>query len=278
MWLDQKIKEMLETASGGGNYLAVEIGNTHLTVAEFSKNKGEERKMLSIETVDLPYSSDDGVGENAVSAMDKIVKDKSIKARRVFLAIPDWCTFARYIRLPPISKEKIPLLVKYEAQQNVPFPIDDVAWDYHLFNSDKLNAGDISLVLVAVKKDWLHSLIGEMKSSGYKVISAEPSSVAMGNFLLYEILLTGGGAAIEGLEEFLSAKLNTPVTMLKGHSEFINVPSNNRMGRDIIATALTRKGLTDGEVVINLLGKQNGKIKKVVSKSKGVCALCPFRK
>jgi type IV pilus assembly protein PilM len=392
MWLDNKIKEVLENITGGGNYLAVEIGNSHVTVAEFSKGNGGDNKILSIHSVDLPYSSDDGLNDpktigDAVSALNKIVKDNGIKSRKVFLAIPDRSIFIRYVKLPPIIPSRIHLLVQYEAQQNVPYPLDDMVWDYHLFRSN-FNSEDISVALVAAKKDWLHSLVGEMKASGYKVISAEPASVAMGNFLISEkmnmsidigsssttmvfidsnnrmfsrsiplgskaltndimketsydregaeevktktyvappdgtegicmnpnktgadnvarvfatklaieltrtinffitqqkgslsgeILLTGGGSAIDGLSKFLTDKLHIKVVRLKDSLESVD-KKRSWMGRDFLATSLTRKGLNDGEIVINLLNQRNGKIKKPGGRSKGVCDVCPFRK
>ena len=40
--------------------------------------------------------------------------------------------FARFVKLPSVDEEKIERIIAFEAQQNVPFPIDEVVWDYQL--------------------------------------------------------------------------------------------------------------------------------------------------
>jgi len=43
--------------------------------------------------------------------------------------------FARFAKLPAVSPREIPNLVKYEVDQQIPFPVDDIEWDYHTFIS-----------------------------------------------------------------------------------------------------------------------------------------------
>jgi len=46
------------------------------------------------------------------------------------LSLPSHSTFNRLIKLPPVEEAKLPEMVRYEAQSQIPFAIDEVIWDY----------------------------------------------------------------------------------------------------------------------------------------------------
>ena len=37
---------------------------------------------------------------------------------------------ARFVKLPPVEEKKIADIVKFEAKQQIPFPLDEVVWDF----------------------------------------------------------------------------------------------------------------------------------------------------
>src|SRR5436305_3222729 len=47
-------------------------------------------------------------------------------------AVPAQSVFARFVKLPAVDEEKIERIIAFEAQQNVPFPMYEVVWDYQL--------------------------------------------------------------------------------------------------------------------------------------------------
>ena len=64
-------------------------------------------------------------------------------------ALPAQSVFARFVKLPAVEEEKIDKIISFEAQQNVPFPIDEVVWDYQLVGGGM--GEQIQVVLVAIK-------------------------------------------------------------------------------------------------------------------------------
>jgi type IV pilus assembly protein PilM len=48
------------------------------------------------------------------------------------LCVSGQSVFSRFVKLPPVDKEKVYQIILYEAQQNVPFPMNEVVWDYQL--------------------------------------------------------------------------------------------------------------------------------------------------
>src|SRR3977135_2285196 len=67
-----------------------------------------------------------------VAALREMLGELRIKGGTVNYPVAEESTFTRFVKLPPIDEEKIERIISFEAQQNVPFPIDEVVWDYQL--------------------------------------------------------------------------------------------------------------------------------------------------
>src|SRR5205085_9575326 len=65
----------------------------------------------------------------AVSAM---LAGLQIESGRVTYTSAEESVFSRFVQLPALGEEKIERIIAFEAQQNVPFPRDEVVWDYQL--------------------------------------------------------------------------------------------------------------------------------------------------
>ena len=60
-------------------------------------------------------------------------------------------SFARFIKLPPVEPKKILEIVRFEAIQQIPFPLDDVEWSYQLFEAPE--SPDVEVGIFAMRKD-----------------------------------------------------------------------------------------------------------------------------
>ncbi len=49
---------------------------------------------------------------------------------KVAISVPGQRGLPRFVKLPPVESSKIPDLVKFEAKQQIPFPLEDVVWDF----------------------------------------------------------------------------------------------------------------------------------------------------
>ena len=68
-------------------------------------------------------------------------------------AIPSQGVFARFVQIPKVEADKVEQVLFFEAQQNVPYPIEEVAWAYQMLPQkaeDKQGA-----LIVATKTDAL---------------------------------------------------------------------------------------------------------------------------
>ena len=115
--------------------------------------------------------------------LKEIVQGQHLSGRDVNFSIPSQTVFTRFVKLPSVGEEKIDQIVEFEAQQNVPFPIEEVVWDYQLVTSN--DPGKFEVVLVAIKADLLDELNGAVQSSGVKTQIVDVAPTAIYNAFRY---------------------------------------------------------------------------------------------
>src|SRR2546429_9766939 len=98
-------------------------------------------------------------------------------------AIAAQSVFARFVKLQLIKEEKTERITSFEAQQNVPFPIDEVVWDYQLVGG----GGDepIQVVLVAIKVDLPDEINNAVEETGLRPSIVEAGPMALYNAFRY---------------------------------------------------------------------------------------------
>src|SRR5216117_335212 len=72
-------------------------------------------------------------------ALEKFLSRNSLKGDSVAISVPGQSGLARFVKLPPVEEKKIPDIVRFEAKQQIPFPVEEVVWDFQ-----KLNTGVVT--------------------------------------------------------------------------------------------------------------------------------------
>jgi len=106
-----------------------------------------------------------------------------IKSGRVNYSIAAQSVFTRFVKLPTVDPDKIDQIVQFEAQQNVPFPIEEVVWDYQLVATK--DDSKIEVVLVAIKADLLDELNGAVEEAGLSTGVVDVAPMALYNAFRY---------------------------------------------------------------------------------------------
>jgi type IV pilus assembly protein PilM len=87
------------------------------------------------------------------------------------------------VKLPPLGQEKLDKIISFEAQQNVPFPLDEVVWDYQIVGGGM--GEEIQVVLVAVKVDLLDEVNSAVEGTGLQTAIVDVSPMALYNAFRY---------------------------------------------------------------------------------------------
>ncbi len=125
--------------------------------------------------------------EGAVAELKKTAKSAG---GSVNYALPSQAVFARYLSLPVSSPDDLNQIIAFEAQQNIPFPIDEVVWDYQALGEP--HDGKLNVVLLAIKTDTLEDVNKAVEASGFAPHIIDVAPVALLNALRYNYSDLGG--------------------------------------------------------------------------------------
>jgi type IV pilus assembly protein PilM len=136
--------------------VALNIGSQRVSMAVFEPSKSGGLILKSYEAVSAladPATDPTRVAQVRVEIAE-LVKKLKVSGSKVRYAISGQSVFTRFVKLPPLQDDNVEQLVTFEAKQHVPFPINEVVWDYELFES----AGEKEVILVAIKGDALDEI------------------------------------------------------------------------------------------------------------------------
>jgi len=159
--------------------LALDLGASKIVLAEFHISKKGDLELLryGISPIGADTKSESDKLAYIVAAIRDIMREQGIRPAPILMTISGQSVFPRFVKLPPVSHDKIKQIVQYEAEQNVPFPIDEVVWDYQLIGGDE---GEMNVMLVAVKIDTVKRLTDCVQAA-----ELEPEVVDVAPMALY---------------------------------------------------------------------------------------------
>jgi type IV pilus assembly protein PilM len=166
-------------------FLAIDFGAGSLKLAEFEIN---EAGGLRLKQYSLKSLGAEGAQESAREAaiqklMQEMITEKGIKARNVNVCAPGFHVFSKFVKLPPVDAGKVTQMIQYEAQQNVPFPLEEVVWDYQILGSTP--SGELEVLLVAIKADIVEGLFRVTESASLRLQLCDVSPAALCNAFRY---------------------------------------------------------------------------------------------
>jgi type IV pilus assembly protein PilM len=112
------------------------------------------------------------------------------------LSAPGHHTLTKFVKTPAIDKSKRDKVIQFEAQQNIPYPLNEVVWDYTTINDDGL---DLEVMLSAVKLDVAEDLCHSVRSAGISATAILPSALALYRSFKYNYPDVTGSALIVGI-------------------------------------------------------------------------------
>jgi type IV pilus assembly protein PilM len=113
----------------------------------------------------------------------EMMHEMHIHRADVNYAVSAQSVFARFVKLPALDAEKIDKIIAFEAQQNVPFPMDQVVWDYQLVGGGM--GEQIQVVIVAIKRDLLDEINNAVEETGLRTRILGMASMGLYNAFCY---------------------------------------------------------------------------------------------
>jgi len=143
-------------------------------------------RLLRYGKVSLPIEHISEADRNPMmtAAVKELLREQGVRGGRAVISVSGQSVFTRFVKLPAATPENIERMVGFEAQQNVPFPMTEVVWDYQLIGGSA-EKGEFDVVLVAIKSDIIEGLARAVGAAGVRVDLVDVSSLALYNAVRY---------------------------------------------------------------------------------------------
>src|SRR6266699_1219282 len=176
-----KRQPMLQSKS----FLAVDFGAGSLKLAEFEVNEagGLRLKQYGIKSLGQEGAQESTREATIQKALQAMLTEKGIKAKTVNVCAPGFHVFSKFVKLPPVDAGKVTQIIQYEAQQNVPFPLAEVVWDYQILGTTP--GGELEVLLVAIKADVVEGLFRVAAQAKLRLNLCDASPAALCNAFRY---------------------------------------------------------------------------------------------
>src|SRR3954471_403095 len=164
----------------------IDVGNRALKAVKLVREGDSYRvdDFAIIEHETVLSNAGDNREELIKAALANFVATHVTKGGQYAIGVSGQASFARFIKLPPVKPKKIPEIVRFEAIQQIPFPLDDVEWSYQLFTSEE--NPDVEVGIFAMRKELVNQHIKYFTDVDLNVQVVQMNPLAVYNAMYYD--------------------------------------------------------------------------------------------
>ncbi len=167
--------------------IALDIGSTFIKLVQL-KGSNKNYQLIKFGMVPLPPEV---IVEGAVmdagrvvEAIKELLASQKIKTKEVVISVSGSSVIIKRVSVADMTDEELAESIKWEAEQYIPFSIDDVNVDFQKLGAGTA-AGQADVLLVAVKKDKINDYVNLVKEAGLEPVVMDVDAFALAN--MYEL-------------------------------------------------------------------------------------------
>lgn len=167
-------------------HLALNIGMQTLSLADFRATPSGGLTLHEWKTVEfiVDPAADATRPAQIEAGVHELRSALSLPTRApASVALPPQSVFSRFVKLPGATAQDVEEIIGFEAQQNVPFPIDEVVWDHQIMGEARGGSWDVGLV--AIKADHLTEIVDAVTKGGIRPLTIDAAPMALYNAFLF---------------------------------------------------------------------------------------------
>ncbi len=163
--------------------IGLDISSSSVKLVELSQvaSGGYVVERFASESLDKGWIADGQIEkfEEVVEAVRRVVAKSGTRTKRVALAMPQSSVITKKILLPAgLSEEELELQVEAEANQYIPFSLDEVSLDFCVIGPSVAQPGDVEVLIAASRKDRVQDRQGLAEAVGLKPVVLDIESHA----------------------------------------------------------------------------------------------------
>ena len=164
--------------------IGIDIGSSSVKLVQLKDLKGSYQ-LLNAGITPLPPEAivDNTLMDSAaiVGAIKNLITSLGIKIKDVACSISGNSVIIRKIILPVMPLEELEDQITWEAEQYIPFDINDVNMDFQILSPDTIDPSKMNVLLVASKKDIINDYVAVFNESGLHLSVIDVDSFAVQN-------------------------------------------------------------------------------------------------
>jgi type IV pilus assembly protein PilM len=188
--------------------LGLDISSSSVKLVELSQNKSGALVLerCAMEPLERGWVTDGNIEkfDEVAEAVRRLVKKSGTKAKNVAMALPPSAVITKKIILPGgLSDQELESQVETEANQYIPFPLDEVSLDFCVVGPSASSSGDLDVLIAASRREKVQDIQGLAEAAGLKPVIVDVESYAsrLATSRLIENLPNQGAGAIVALFE-----------------------------------------------------------------------------
>ncbi|MGB9670821.1 MAG: pilus assembly protein PilM [Halothiobacillaceae bacterium] len=160
--------------------LGLDMSSTAVKLIELSRTRDTYRvEALAIEPLPERAIQDKSImdPEAIGAAIRKAVKDSGTRSKRAAIAVPGSVAVSKVVTLPVgLSEMELETQARMEADQHIPFPLEEINLDFQVLGPTPGNPGTIDVLLAATRSENLESRVAAAELGGLQVeiVDIEP--------------------------------------------------------------------------------------------------------
>ena len=170
----------------GGQKLTIglDIGSHAIKACQLTPS-GDGYKLTSLGSAKLPPNSvEDGVlqePEAVGKVVSSLIKNLKLKGNKVAICISGYSVIVKKINLMTMKDRELAAHIQTEAEQYIPFDIDEVFIDYQDLKTNTEEDDRTDVILVAAKKDVVNGYLEMLTGAGLETVIVDVDAFALEN-------------------------------------------------------------------------------------------------
>jgi type IV pilus assembly protein PilM len=177
---------------GRKDIIGLDIGSQQIKIVQLKETKGSYRlERLGVAALQPELIVDGSIldASRVVDVIKELISSSNIKTKDVTLSVSGHSSvIIKRVSLPQMSEDELEESIRFEAEQYIPFDIEDVNLDFQILGpAEEDNMMDV--LIVAVKKDKINEYVSVVKEAGLNPVVVDVDAFALENMyeLNYEI-------------------------------------------------------------------------------------------
>ena len=163
--------------------LGLDISSSSVKLVELSRDKAGNLVLdrCAIEPLERGWITDGNVEkfDEVAEAVRRVVKKSGTRTKLVAMALPASAVITKKIVLPGgLSDAELEAQVESEANQYIPFSLDEVSLDFCVVGPSTTSSGDVEVLIAASRKEKVQDRQGLAEAAGLKPIVVDVESYA----------------------------------------------------------------------------------------------------